>query len=201
MTLTYVHADPAASAWRACRVSHTFHGTKPQARVRRSLRDRLTGEALERLIEVPRFAPKRTPWMVAFHAADLTARSTLSRLVGEPHERPDRLLVDVAPRGHLLIDREGERRAGVPDLSGDPHWVAPDHRGERRPGSPQRMGCYRRNRRLAGSLAVCAPGSGRGSGPGHAACRSWCRRTDPRVRSEVLATGDPSRVSATYPAR
>ena len=67
VTLTYVRADPAASAWRACRVRHTFHGTKPQARVRRSLRDRLTGEALERMIEVPRFAPNRTPWMVACH--------------------------------------------------------------------------------------------------------------------------------------
>src|SRR5438309_323005 len=116
--------------------------------------------------------------MVALHAADLTARSPLSRLVGETHERPDRLLVDVAPGGHLLIDGEGERWAGVPDLGDDPLRIAPDHGREGGPGSPQRMGCYLRKRGLAGGLAVCiwrarrpAPGSGRGSGPDHAACR------------------------------
>jgi hypothetical protein len=77
--------------------------------------------------------------ILALEARDLPAGKALRWLVGEPHQRPDRLLVGVATGRHLLVDRERERGADMPDLRCDPLGVTADHRRERRPGAPQRV--------------------------------------------------------------
>ena len=96
-------------------------------------------EPLDRTVELARFSSLRSGPVVALGSGQLPARSALGRLVGESHQRPDGLLVDVAAGRDLLVDREGERRADVPDLRGDPLGVAADHRRERRPCAPQRV--------------------------------------------------------------
>jgi len=74
------------------------------------------------------------PWPIR-SPCELPTGGPFLWLVGESHDVPDRLFVDVPTSGDLLVDLEGERRVGVSDLRGDPFRVAAGDGGEGRPGA------------------------------------------------------------------
>ena len=65
-------------------------------------------EALDRLVELALLYAERPASVVNAAASDLPAWSSLSGLVGESHQRPHGLFVDVAAGRDLLVDRERE---------------------------------------------------------------------------------------------
>src|ERR1039458_10708115 len=88
---------------------------------------------------------------------ELPARRPLLRFVGESHDVPHGLLVEVATCRDLLIDLESERRVGVADLRSNPLWVPAGDRREGRPCTPQRVW---RDRRQCAQTGLCPLGVG-----------------------------------------
>jgi hypothetical protein len=113
----------APSAQGSDSVHSVNGGVDELTRARLYARDRVASGLAEPLNPQVELAPSdasRTPRVAPLKTRDLPLWDSLGGLVCEAHKCPHSLLIDIAARGDLLVDGEGELRVNVTNLRRDP---------------------------------------------------------------------------------